>query len=52
MVSGTIDIVPVTKYPKAAIPAKAGIQEDTGCRIKSGMTKLVYSTAGLIPNHK
>ena len=24
--------------PQAVIPAKAGIQNDTGCRIKSGMT--------------
>ena len=26
------------------IPAKAGIQEGTGCRIKSGMTELDYSS--------
>ena len=30
------------------IPAKAGIQEYTGCRIKSGMTEVVYLIAGLI----
>jgi hypothetical protein len=34
--------------PEVVIPAKAGIQINTGCRIKSGMTKLVYSIAGLI----
>jgi len=34
-------ITPAVKYPKVVIPAKAGIQEDTGCRIKSGMTGLV-----------
>ena len=28
------------KYPKVVIPAKAGIQKETGCRIKSGMTEL------------
>jgi hypothetical protein len=30
------------------IPAKAGIQVGTGCRIKSGMTELVYLVARLI----
>ena len=36
----------------AVIPAKAGIQENTGCRIKSGMTKLAHLIAGLITrNH-
>jgi len=34
------DITPVVKYPKVVIPAKAGIQKSTGCRIKSGMTEL------------
>jgi hypothetical protein len=43
-----VHITPATRYPKAVIPAKAGIQEDTGCRIKSGMTKLGYLFAGLI----
>jgi len=33
-------IAPVIKYPTTVIPAKAGIQENTGCRIKSGMTNL------------
>jgi hypothetical protein len=40
-------ITPVDKYQRAVIPAKAGIQENTGCRIKarpgldpgSGMTE-------------
>ena len=31
-------ITPATIYVKAVIPAKAGIQNWTGCRIKSGMT--------------
>jgi len=31
---------PVDKYPKFVIPAQAGIQQNTGCRIKSGMTAL------------
>ncbi len=45
-------IASATKYPKAVIPAKAGIQENTGCRIKSGMTKLAHLIAGLITrNH-
>ncbi len=35
-------IASATKYPKAVIPAKAGIQENTGCRIKSDMTNLAY----------
>jgi hypothetical protein len=42
-------ITPAIKYLKAVIPAQAGIQEGTGCRIKacpgldpgSGMTGLV-----------
>ena len=33
---------------KKVIPAKAGIQNCTGCRIKSGMTVFVYLIAGLI----
>jgi len=33
-------IAPVVKYPMVVIPAKAGIQKETGCRIKSGMTGL------------
>ena len=33
-------ITPAVKYPTVVIPAKAGIQKDTGCRIKSGMTEL------------
>jgi hypothetical protein len=39
---------PVLKYPKTVIPAQAGIQKCTGCRIKSGMTGLGYSVAELI----
>jgi hypothetical protein len=30
------------------IPAEAGIQAGTGCRITSGMTALAYLDAGLI----
>jgi hypothetical protein len=33
-------ITPAVKYPTVVIPAEAGIQKDTGCRIKSGMTEL------------
>jgi hypothetical protein len=33
-------ITPVVNYPTGVIPAKAGIQKDTGCWIKSGMTEL------------
>jgi hypothetical protein len=32
-------ITPTTKYINVVIPAKAGIQAGTGCRIKSGMTE-------------
>jgi len=32
-------ITPATKCPKAVIPAKTGIQKDTGGRIKCRMTK-------------
>ncbi len=32
-------ITPATKYINVVIPAKAGIQAGTGCRIKSGMTE-------------
>jgi hypothetical protein len=35
---GIAIITPATIYVKAVIPAKAGIQNWTGCRIKSGMT--------------
>ena len=35
-------ITSATKYLNIVIPAKAGIQEGTGCRIKSGMTELDY----------
>jgi hypothetical protein len=34
--------------PKFVFPAKAGIQADTGCWIKSGMTEFAYLIAGLI----
>ena len=33
-------INPAIKYLAIVIPAKAGIQEYTGCRIKSGMTEV------------
>ena len=42
-------INPAIKYLAIVIPAKAGIQEYTGCRIKSGMTEVVYLISGLIP---
>jgi hypothetical protein len=41
-------IAPAIKYLNIVIPAKAGIQVGTGCRIKSGMTELPYLVAGLI----
>jgi len=41
-------ITPAIKYLNIVIPAKAGIQEGTGCRIKSGMTELDYLIARLI----
>jgi hypothetical protein len=45
------DIInPAIKYLKVVIPAKAGIQKNTGCRIKSGMTWLFYFVAGFIIN--
>jgi hypothetical protein len=34
--------------PMIVIPAKAGIQAGSGCRIKSGMTEFVPLIAGLI----
>ena len=39
------NITPAIKYLNIVIPAKAGIQEGTGCRIKSGMTELDYLVA-------
>ena len=42
------NITLAVKYPTSVIPAKAGIQKGTGCRIKSGMTGLSYLVAGLI----
>jgi hypothetical protein len=36
----TILITSAANYSTFVIPAKAGIQEETGCRIKSGMTAL------------
>jgi len=48
LLMAAIYITPAIKYPKSVIPAKAGIQKSTGCRIKSGMTKLAYLIAGLI----
>jgi len=44
------DITPAIKYLNIVIPAKAGIQVGTGCRIKSGMTELEYLIARLIVN--
>ena len=41
-------IAPADKYPRFVIPAQAGIQQSTGCRIKSGMTGGGYLVAGLI----
>ena len=41
-------ITPAIKYLNIVIPAKAGIQVGTGCRIKSGMTELDYLIAGVI----
>jgi len=41
-------INPAIKYLNIVIPAKAGIQAGTGCRIKSGMTELDYLIARLI----
>jgi hypothetical protein len=41
-------INPAGKFSTVVIPAKAGIQKDTGCRIKSGMTGFSYLVAGLI----
>jgi len=49
--SGDI-ITPAIKYLNIVIPAKAGIQEGTGCRIKSGMTELDYLVARLIKEDK
>jgi hypothetical protein len=43
-----LNITPAVKYPTVVIPAKAGIQKGTGCRIKSGMTEFGYLFAGLI----
>jgi len=42
------NITPAIKYLNIVIPAKAGIQEGTGCRIKPGMTELDYLIARLI----
>ena len=41
-------ITPAIKYLNIVISAYAGIQVGTGCRIKSGMTGLVYLVARLI----
>jgi len=41
-------ITPAIKHLNIVIPAKAGIQVGTGCRIKSGMTELEYLVARLI----
>ena len=42
------DITPAIKYVTDVIPAKAGIQKDTGCRIMSGMAGFGYLVDGLI----
>ena len=42
------DITLAVKYLKVVIPAEAGIQKNTGYRIKSGMTEYGYLLAGLI----
>jgi hypothetical protein len=34
-------VTPAILYLRVVIPAKAGIQMDPGCRIKSGMTELL-----------
>ncbi len=41
-------INPAVKYSTVVIPVEAGIQKDTGCRIKSGMTGVGYLVARLI----
>jgi len=43
-----LNITPAIKYLNIVIPAKAGIQEGTGFRIKSGMTELYYLIARFI----
>ena len=43
-------ITSAIKYLNIVIPAKAGIQVGTGCRIKSGMTELDYLIARLLPS--
>jgi len=48
----TLHITPAIKYLNIVIPAKAGIQEGTGCRIKSGMTELDYLITRLIYSKK
>jgi len=45
-------INPAIKYLPIVITAKAGIQEYTGCRIKSGMMEAVCLIAGLIQSHQ
>ena len=46
VIGSRIAINPATKYVTDVIPAKAGIQKGTGCRIMSGMTGLGYLVAG------
>jgi hypothetical protein len=43
-------INPATKYPEKSHSGKSRNPENTGCRIKSGMTKFLYLIAGLIIN--
>jgi hypothetical protein len=40
------DITPAIKYATDVIPARAGIQKDTGCRIMSDMVRGGYLVAG------
>ena len=47
-VKSLFNITQAIKYLNIVIPAKAGIQVGTGCRIKSGMTELDYLVARLI----
>ncbi|RLB98032.1 MAG: hypothetical protein DRH90_22475 [Deltaproteobacteria bacterium] len=46
------NITTEVKYLTVVIPAKAGIQKGTECRIKSGMTVFSYLVAGLITANK
>jgi hypothetical protein len=43
-------INPATKYPKKSHSGESRNPKNTGCRIKSGMTRFLYLIAGLIFN--